>query len=170
MKNLSLKNNITKFGLLAVCVLGITTLSACSEDTASSNTNKTSTNSANKETSFEDWQIKYDNCLNKNGVSSKLSAGGKEASIDMSSIDEDSFRKASDICQKEVGIAPAREGQKTSNVGEVAEELLKINACLRKHGYEVDDAAAAKGMLGLPSGVSDEHMKECNTLQGSEKK
>jgi hypothetical protein len=74
-------------------------------------------------------------------------------------------QEATEACLEKLGPSPVGSGSSGSSGGPDAEEmrenLLDLAACLREQGYDVEDPAPGEG-LGMPGGITEEALKECD--------
>lgn len=76
--------------------------------------------------------------------------------------DAAAFEAASASCIEEIGAPPAQTGKSKENA---SEDILKAAQCLRDAGYDVADPTG--GALGIPTGVPEEALEECDLGAGS---
>ncbi|MBF4563657.1 hypothetical protein [Plantibacter sp. VKM Ac-2876] len=109
--------------------------------------------------SFEDWQLKFSDCLREKGVDMPDPKADGSMNINVNEIDMDAYEAAAPQCQEEVGPPPASsEGGTTEE--QSMKQTLEAAECLRDHGFDVPDPTRDTG-LQVPDDVPDDVSEKC---------
>jgi hypothetical protein len=130
-----------------------------SGDGASSNSSNTSGNGA----STTDQQLKFAQCMRKNGVDMpdpKPGQGSGALTIGGNGASPEKIEKAMKICRNVAGI-PAPKPLSP----EQQDKLIKFTACMRKHGIDMPDpdfGGGARKAIPVPTGSGREKFDKAN--------
>ncbi|WP_138946340.1 hypothetical protein [Plantibacter sp. M259] len=116
--------------------------------------------------SFEEWQLKFNDCLREKGVDMPDPEADGSMKINVNEVDMEAYEAAVPLCQEEVGPPPAPTGGGMSEEQSL-QQTIEAAECLREHGFDVPDPTRDSG-LRVPDGVPDDVTDEClATFQGT---
>lgn len=147
-------------GALTAVLLALVTACASSntapDDNGETSGSADSVTSADPEQEFEDWQLKFAECMRGEGVD--MPDPSTDGTGQALPLGDEATEAAARTCHDSVGPAPSVDGRSDQ---EIRDQDLEVAQCLRDAGYDVADPRGEGDAMSIPADLPADVLETC---------